>query len=142
MTDSPTPPPEPQPPTLRASDADRERVATLLQKHFADGRLNYDELQERLERTYASRTVGELDKVLEDLPVEVAPKRPSAAERPPATSRKATRSYEYIFSYLIFMLFLIAIWAISGRHGSFWPIWPIIVFGAIVARRVVRDLGR
>lgn len=37
---------------LRASDAEREQVATLLRENFTDGRLTLEELQERLERAY------------------------------------------------------------------------------------------
>jgi hypothetical protein len=115
-------------------------VAGQLQTHFADGRLTYDELQQRLEQTYGARTLGELDRVMEDLPAEKVVQ--SSPVRRSRSRRGGMRtSYEYLVSYAICMLFLIGIWAASGRHGSFWPIWPIIVFGALVARRVARDLG-
>ena len=55
---------------LRASDADRERVADALRRHHVDGRIDTDELQERLERAYAARTTGELEPLLADLPTE------------------------------------------------------------------------
>jgi hypothetical protein len=55
-------------PALRASDADRERVAEALRRHHVDGRLDTDELQERLGACYAARTVGELEPLLADLP--------------------------------------------------------------------------
>ena len=45
---------------LRASDDDRERVAERLRTGHTEGRLDLDELQERLERTYAAKTLGEL----------------------------------------------------------------------------------
>lgn len=53
---------------MRASDADRERVAEELRRHHLDGRLDTDELQERLERCYAARTGTELSALLADLP--------------------------------------------------------------------------
>ncbi|HEX6336111.1 MAG TPA: DUF1707 domain-containing protein [Jiangellaceae bacterium] len=53
---------------LRASDADRERVAEVLRAAAADGRIGLDELDERLERLYAAKTYGELEPVVEDLP--------------------------------------------------------------------------
>lgn len=53
----------------RASDAERERVVTALQRHFADGRLNGDEFADRVERALAARTLGELYAVTSDLPV-------------------------------------------------------------------------
>jgi hypothetical protein len=53
---------------IRASDADRERVASRLRDAAAEGRLLTDELEQRLEATFAARTYGELDAVLADLP--------------------------------------------------------------------------
>jgi hypothetical protein len=56
-------------PSLRASDSDREQVADRLHHAMAEGRLSGDELEQRLEALYASRTYGELDALLADLPV-------------------------------------------------------------------------
>jgi hypothetical protein len=59
---------------LRASDADRERVAGLLGEAFADGRLSPDEHSERLATAYAARTLGELTGLTADLiPAEAQP---------------------------------------------------------------------
>src|SRR3954454_9149874 len=66
-------------PALRASDADRERVAAALRRHHVDGRLDTDELQERLGACYAARTLGELEPLLADLP---------GAGRPAARARR------------------------------------------------------
>lgn len=57
---------------LRASDADRERIATALKDHAAEGRLSMDELGDRLGTCYAARTAGELDSLLWDLPRSAA----------------------------------------------------------------------
>jgi hypothetical protein len=53
---------------LRASDAERERVAGLLRDAAAEGRITLEELSERLELAWAARTQPELDTVIEDLP--------------------------------------------------------------------------
>lgn len=53
---------------IRASDADREATATELRHHYATGRLDNDELAERLAAAYAARTHGSLDKLFTDLP--------------------------------------------------------------------------
>src|SRR3954463_15766524 len=63
-------------PALRASDADRERVAEALRRHHVDGRLDTDELQERLGRCYAARTTVELAPLLADLPGDERPGGP------------------------------------------------------------------
>lgn len=107
---------------LRASDADREQHAELLRRHSAQGRLTVDELEERLDRVYAARTVGELAPVVSDLP----------APEPPRTPRPRTRRRPEVVAFLAVNLVLIAIWAATGA-GYFWPIWPLLGWGAIVA---------
>src|SRR4051794_25730698 len=54
--------------SLRVSDRERDEVATLLRDHAAEGRLNTEELDDRVERALAARTGGDLDAVLADLP--------------------------------------------------------------------------
>jgi hypothetical protein len=53
---------------LRASDADRERVAKVLHDAMGEGRLTIDELDERLQSVYAAKTLGELVPLTADLP--------------------------------------------------------------------------
>ncbi|HEY2523168.1 MAG TPA: DUF1707 domain-containing protein [Streptosporangiaceae bacterium] len=55
-------------PNIRVGDAERESVAAQLREHYGDGRLTLDELNERLDRTFAARTYGELNTVTTDLP--------------------------------------------------------------------------
>jgi hypothetical protein len=62
-------PEQPNPLDLRASDADRERVAKILHDAMAEGRLSVDELDQRLQTVYKSRTLGELVPITADLPV-------------------------------------------------------------------------
>jgi hypothetical protein len=55
-------------PDLRASDAERERVAAFLRDQAAEGRLTPDELDERVGQAYAAKTVRELKALIADLP--------------------------------------------------------------------------
>ena len=55
-------------PRIRASDADRDRAAEALREHHATGRLSVEEFQDRLDRVYAAKTLGELDELMADLP--------------------------------------------------------------------------
>ena len=57
----------PAPRDLRASDSDRERVITLLGEAAADGRLTPDEHEDRVERAYQARTLGDLAGLTIDL---------------------------------------------------------------------------
>ncbi|WP_443071718.1 DUF1707 SHOCT-like domain-containing protein [Streptomyces sp. NBC_01477] len=54
---------------LRASDADRDRIADILREALAEGRLDSAEHSERLDRVYAAKTLGELLPLVRDLPV-------------------------------------------------------------------------
>ncbi|MGW6710321.1 DUF1707 SHOCT-like domain-containing protein [Streptomyces sp. NPDC054956] len=53
---------------LRASDADRDRIAQILSDALAEGRLTSQEHSDRLDSLYALKTVGELDVLVRDLP--------------------------------------------------------------------------
>jgi hypothetical protein len=67
---------------VRASDADRERVAERLREAAAEGRLLTEELEQRLEASFAARTYGQLDAVLVDLPGRRLPLPAHSRERP------------------------------------------------------------
>ncbi len=54
-------------PELRASDADRERHAEVLRRAGGEGRLTMDELEERLNAVYESRTHRELERLIADV---------------------------------------------------------------------------
>jgi len=53
---------------MRAADADRDRVAELLNTAYVEGRLTKDEYDARLESALSSRTYADLDRVVIDLP--------------------------------------------------------------------------
>ena len=60
---------------VRASDLDRERVVEFLKAHYADGRLQPDELAWRTDAAYRAVGLSELDRLTGDLPALVAPRR-------------------------------------------------------------------
>jgi hypothetical protein len=53
---------------IRVSDAERNSVAELLGQHYADGRLDQAEFDERINRTMAAKTRGDLAGLFDDLP--------------------------------------------------------------------------
>jgi hypothetical protein len=53
---------------MRVSDAERDAAAAELREHFASGRLNQDELDERLTSVFAAKTRGDLNALFADLP--------------------------------------------------------------------------
>ncbi len=58
---------------VRVGDADRENIAAQLREHYADGRLTLDELNERLDQTFAAKTGADLNTVMRDLPYATQP---------------------------------------------------------------------
>ena len=61
---------------MRISDADRNKVAEILREAAGDGRIDFNELDERLEATYAAKTYAELVPITHDL----APAAPIGAQ--------------------------------------------------------------
>jgi uncharacterized membrane protein len=53
---------------LRSSTADRERVVDALKEAFAEGRLNFEEYEQRAGQALGSRTYAELAELTADLP--------------------------------------------------------------------------
>lgn len=80
---SPAAPAAPAVGGLRASDADRDRIAQILSDALAEGRLTPEEHSERLDTLYAVKTVGELEVLVRDLPAGAAA-RPAAPAAAPA----------------------------------------------------------
>lgn len=75
---------------MRAADADRERAADILKSAHADGRLDWNEYEERLDQVMRAQTHGELSRLVHDLP-EGAPRKWTAVS-PRPTEPMATAS--------------------------------------------------
>ena len=75
----------------RASDADRDRIVAALREHLAAGRLTIEEFDERMDKAYAAKTLGELDSLMTDLPETGPGQLPDAPPARPASSPPLTR---------------------------------------------------
>jgi len=115
----------PSSPLLRASDAERERTATLLRDHAAAGRLTPEELDDRLDAAYGARTVGELEALAHDLP---AAPPPSAPARSRALGRPGVRERVMHAIGLVVLVNVAcnAVWLATGADGSWWPKWVLL----------------
>ena len=110
-------------PELRASDAEREAVAQELRDHAAAGRLDPDELEERLTRAYSAKTHGELEGLTTDLPA-AAP-----APAPPELKRRELpdRMKPVAARWVAFNVAAILVWAATGDGlNDFWPKWVLL----------------
>ena len=128
----------PENPRLRASDADRDRVAALLREHHAAGRLTADEFQERLTATFAAKTFGELDELMADLPAidlqqYQLPDRSIAGQ----SSTLARQPVSDVVARTGAILTAIGLYLVTGVIFHIWwiPWWLIIL---IVAARMAR----
>ena len=113
----------------RASDAERDAVVSDLRAHGAEGRLSVEELDHRIAAALASTSRAELAQLLDDLPP-----RPR-----PVTDRRDFQ--EHLRAYLMVMVLLVAIWALTGA-GYFWPVWPMLGWGIGVASHASAVRGR
>jgi Domain of unknown function (DUF1707) len=113
--------------SLRAGDSDREAVAEILREQHVAGRLDADELQERVDRCYSAKTYADLDAVVADLPHEQP--QPSRGRGPALWPR---------FAFV--PLLLIAIVALSHGH-LFWLAIPFAFF-LFVRPMLWRTAGR
>jgi hypothetical protein len=129
---------------LRASDAERERVVAFLREHALLGRLDDDELEERIGRAYAAVTVGDLERLIGDLPRPNQPApRTYCAPRPRRRSEAAPVLIGLALALVLFPLaafgglFVIAaiVLGLSFALGPFLLIALIVVLATRGRRR-------
>lgn len=89
--DDATPEPDRHLPSVRASDAERDATARLLQESFSEGRLTLAEFDDRTSRAYAARFRSELIELTHDLPIAHHEHDSTPATRPHgAPARRVT----------------------------------------------------
>ncbi len=95
---------------LRASDAERSVVADLLSRHYAEGRLDDDELKERIALAMSAKMRSELGRLTADLPYLETP----------GTLPLPRRHHHRLFAavILIFLVLWSASWALAAPHVS------------------------
>ena len=123
---------------LRIGDLERDAAAQSLSGHYAAGRLDRVELDERLSAVYAARTGGELAPLFADLPGSaVAVTEPRDSRARPA--RRQVPSHPVFLLLALFLavstvgavahgyppvfLFLAAFWVVRGRQRRGWRGW-------------------
>jgi len=140
---------------LRASDAERDAVASELGRHFQEGRLDQAEFDERVTAAIAAKTHRDLDVLLTDLPrVRVGQPRWVASERDPSQHVEAggpraaawhsaspglTRGCPRVLALLPLLAAAVVIGGLltGGWHHG-WPFAPFSFLWLIVPILVVR----
>ncbi|OBI25342.1 DUF1707 domain-containing protein [Mycobacterium sp. E2238] len=117
--------------TPRAGDRDRERAAERLGQAFAQGYLQLDEYEQRMQAVFGTHTTEELTQLLADLPLERI--RRADPRRRAARIEAARRGVRlHLAAYLAMTVIVLTVWAaVAAATGAtyFWPIWPILGAG-------------
>ncbi len=136
-----------------ASEEDREWTVGVLRTNHAAGRLTVTELEDRIRKAYAGRTLGDLRAVLANLPLPQPDQEPSPpfTPQPPLTrsgnypTRRHRRNgpislRQNAISYAVIMAFLIVVWLFSGM-GYPWFIWPMLAWTVAVVAQAANQLA-
>ncbi|MCD0452004.1 DUF1707 domain-containing protein [Actinocorallia sp. API 0066] len=125
---------------LRIGDAERNAVAEALQNHYAEGRLEPEELDDRITRALAAKTQADLAGVLDDLPgphpwEAVVPQAPGY--RPRERGRGPNRPAFALWLFLLVgfpLLFFAGGWAAAAIAGR------VLIIGGLIflAVRILR----
>ena len=97
---------------LRVSDADRQAVTDRLAEHFADGRLDQAEFDDRVGQAMNAKTRADLSGLFSDLPETGAPAVP---DHPHSLRRRR-------HPVLVFVLLVLVVMA--AAHAVMWVTWP------------------
>jgi hypothetical protein len=114
---------------IRIGDAERERAVAVLRRHYAAGRLNADELDERLHAALAARFDRDLHGALRELPRRAGVLRIAALG--------------LIVSVWIFMSMVLLFAAVAAAvfvHAASVPLALVVAWGVLTA--VAYRLGR
>jgi Domain of unknown function (DUF1707) len=118
----------------RVSDADREAVADRLRTAAGDGRLDPDELEERVAAAYAARTRGDLLPLTADLPdVRVQRRESDGALDTPVLRRQ-------LGAFLTANVVCWSIWLATGAEANVWPKWVVLGTGLALVVTLIRVL--
>jgi hypothetical protein len=133
----------------RAGDRDRQRTATRLGQALAQGYLQLDEYDQRVQKVFQTHNFGELRELLADLPLDrIRRADPRYRAARIAAARLGVRIH--LAAYLAMTVIVLAVWAaVAATTGAsyFWPIWPILgaaiglISHALAIRPVVKTVA-
>jgi Flp pilus assembly protein TadB len=114
---------------MRISNTERNEIADILSKHFAEGRLDSDEFEERVGKVMSAKTRGDLAGLLDDLP----------RLGPPPREPRRRRPIGYWILVLVLALFVASALAIPPHVHVPWLLIGIV---ALVLWRKTRHRNR
>jgi hypothetical protein len=133
----------------RAGDHDRQKTAARLGQALAQGYLEMDEYEQRVQAVFQTHTTGQLRQLLADLPLDRI--RRADPRRRAARMAAARRGVRIHFGAFVTMtIVVLTVWAAVAATTSaayFWPIWPILgaaiglISHALAIRPAVKTVG-
>lgn len=114
--------------SLRASDADREAVAERLRHAAVEGRLEPDELEERLHAALRARTYGDLRRLDGDLPARSTAWGRGGAEVMPAARFALAVGMRVAMAVAVVAVALVAA-AVMAAGWMLWALVCLVVWG-------------
>jgi hypothetical protein len=135
-------------PPMRASDAERDAVVAALGEHFQAGRLTSEELDDRMGRALAARTLPELADLTADLPSSGLPSQGPQSSglsssglgmpAPTVLSRRPGSPLRQVVvpavAVILLVLLVLKLVAFHDALGA----WVVIPAAVLIARRVAR----
>jgi hypothetical protein len=127
---------------IRVSDADRNAVAEVLTQHYTDGRLDQAEFDERVGRTMAAKTRGDLVGLFDDLPDIDNPDDTGTPDGPPRPYRPRRRRPGLLRLALLVVLVLICANVAWHAFASLFFVGPLVWAFVILAAVFVISRSR
>ena len=100
-------------PRIRLSDSDRERAMADLAMHYADGRLDHEEYDERLDAIWTARTRADLALLFDDLP------RPAVTYPTVRPAQQSRRGFRFPLLPVLALLIVLSVLVEA-------PVWLLI----------------
>ena len=109
-------------PRMRIADSDRERAMADLAGHYADGRLDHEEYDERLDAIWTARTRADLAVLFSDLP------RPQV-QYPQAPARAKGSPYGRRSRFPLLPVIAVLVLLSALTNAPFWLlVFPLMFF--------------
>jgi Flp pilus assembly protein TadB len=102
--------------SIRASDADRDAIADRLHRAAVEGRIEPDELEERLHQALRARTYGDLRRLVADLP------------RTPARRSKGASltAVTVAIRVVVVLVAIVAVVTVAVLMATWWIVWAVL----------------
>jgi hypothetical protein len=130
-------------PELRAGDEDRDKTIARLREAYAEGRLEPNEFNDRLDQAHAAKTFADLSILTADLPHD--PPRDSTHLVQAAKERRELRSAwaAWLGVGVLVNIIWFATWMGNGPAPYYWPIWVMGPWGgAMLIWTLTARMGR